>query len=92
MHCTPDRTDPCWLVPTQYSDTYIYTNITTLAAVALCTTVPKRGELTQLGMVVEQTTEGIEVMHKAIAEVKWYRNMDWLIPSYYNIVTIAALG
>ena len=30
-------------------------------------------------------------MHKAIAEVDRYRNMDRLIPSYHNVVTIAAL-
>ena len=40
---------------------------------------------------MEQTTEDIELMHKAIAEVDRYRNMDRLIPSFHNVVTIAAL-
>ena len=40
---------------------------------------------------MEQTSEDIELMHKAIAEVDRYRNMDRLIPSYHNVVTIAAL-
>lgn len=62
-----------------------------MAAAALCTTAPERGELTQSETVVEQTTEDIELMHKAIAEVDRYRNMDRLIPSYHNVVTIAAL-
>jgi transcription initiation factor TFIID subunit 2 len=62
-----------------------------LAAAALCTTAPERGELTQTETIVEQTAEDIELMHKAIAEVDRYRNMDRLIPSYHNVVTIAAL-
>jgi transcription initiation factor TFIID subunit 2 len=62
-----------------------------LAAATLCTTAPERGELTQSETIVEQTAEDIELMHKAIAEVDRYRNMDRLIPSYHNVVTIAAL-
>ena len=40
---------------------------------------------------MEQTAEDIELINKAIAEVDRYRNMDRLIPSYHNVVTIAAL-
>ena len=40
---------------------------------------------------MEQTAEDIELVNKAIAEVDRYRNMDRLIPSYHNVVTIAAL-
>lgn len=40
---------------------------------------------------MEQTGEDVELMQKAIAEVERYRNMDRLIPSYHNVVTIAAL-
>ena len=40
---------------------------------------------------MEQTAEDVEMIHKAIAEVDRYRNMDRLIPSYHNVVTIAAL-
>jgi transcription initiation factor TFIID subunit 2 len=76
----------------QYSDAfYICTNITALAAATLCTTAPERGELTQSETIVEQTSEDVELMNKAIAEVERYRNMDRLIPSYHNVVTIAAL-
>ena len=62
-----------------------------MAAATLCTTAPERGELTQSETIVEQTAEDIELMQKANAEVDRYRNMDRLIPSYHNVVTIAAL-
>lgn len=62
-----------------------------MAAATLCTTAPERGELTQSETIVEQTSEDVELMQKALAEVDRYRNMDRLIPSYHNIVTIAAL-
>jgi transcription initiation factor TFIID subunit 2 len=76
----------------QYSDAfYICTNIAALACSTLCTTPPERGELTQTETQVEQSGEDIDLMKQAIAEVDRYRNMDRLIPSYHNIVTIATL-
>ena len=47
--------------------------------------------MTQTETQVEQNAEDIELMNQAIAEVDRYRNMDRLIPSYHNIVTIATL-
>lgn len=47
--------------------------------------------MTQTETQIEQNAEDVDLMKQAIAEVDRYRNMDRLIPSYHNVVTIATL-
>ncbi|KAF5374962.1 hypothetical protein D9758_000502 [Tetrapyrgos nigripes] len=75
-----------------YSDAfYICTVISAAACSAVSTAPPERGELLPSEVRTQQTAEDEELLKQTISEVDRYRSMDRLIPSYHNIVTIAAL-
>ena len=65
--------------------------ISALACATVSTSPPERGELTKSEAKLDQNEEDIQLLEAAIAEVERYRSMDRLIPSFHNIVTVAAL-
>lgn len=76
----------------QYSDGfYICTLISAAAAAAVSTASPERGELLTLEVQSEHNAEDSELLKQIVAEVDRYRNMDRLIPSPHNSVTMAAM-
>ena len=52
---------------------------------------PERGELLSTHSQIHQTEEEAGLVQQALTEVDRYRNMDRLIPSPHNVVTVAAL-
>ncbi|KAF4611399.1 hypothetical protein D9613_004170 [Agrocybe pediades] len=76
----------------QYTDGfYISTIISAAACACVSTAAPERGELLPTETRTDYTTEDLDFVKQARAEVDRYRSMDRLIPSPHNIVTIAAL-
>jgi transcription initiation factor TFIID subunit 2 len=76
----------------QYSDGfYICTLISAAAAAAVSTASPERGELLTSEIQSEHNAEDSNLLKQIVAEVDRYRNMDRLIPSTHNSVTIAAM-
>ena len=76
----------------QYSDAYYISSvITALACATVSTSPPERGELTKSESKPDQTPEDIQYLELALQEVERYRSMDRLIPSFHNVVTVAAL-
>jgi transcription initiation factor TFIID subunit 2 len=65
--------------------------ISAAACSAVSTAPPERGELLPSEIRTQQTAEDEALLQQTISEVERYRSMDRLIPSYHNIVTIAAL-
>ncbi|KAI0323074.1 hypothetical protein OF83DRAFT_1234654 [Amylostereum chailletii] len=75
-----------------YTDAfYICTTISSLACASMSTAPPERGELLATHAPNEQSTEEAMLVQQALTEVDRYRNMDRLIPSPHNVVTVAAL-
>ncbi|TFY71826.1 hypothetical protein EVG20_g1175 [Dentipellis fragilis] len=75
-----------------YTDAfYICTIISSLACASVSTVPPERGELFPMEAKNEQTSEDAGLLRQALDEVDRYRNMDRLIPSPHNVVTVAAL-
>ena len=62
-----------------------------LGCAIISTSSPERGELLRTEPTVTQTVEDMELTQTAISEVERYRSMDRLIPSFHNVVTVAAL-
>jgi len=70
---------------------YICTIITASACANIPTAAPERAELLPTDDQSHQTDEDTQIIKQAREEVERYRNMDRLIPSPHNVVTIAAL-
>ena len=75
----------------KYADAlYICNIISALATATVPSSPPERGELTSEAK-TEVNEEDKELLKQAVSEVVRYRNMDRLVPSAHNVVTIAAL-
>ena len=76
----------------QFSDgLYVANLVSSLGCALVSTTPPERGELLPQVSKAQQNAEDAELLRLAVEEVERYRNMDRLIPSTHNVVTIAAL-
>ena len=64
--------------------------ISALSTALVPNSPPERGELTAEAR-TEVNAEDKELLDQAVSEVERYRNMDRLVPSAHNVVTIAAL-
>lgn len=75
-----------------YTDAfYICTIIASLAGASVCANAPEKGELAADAPVKPMEPEDARLLKDAVAEVDRYRNMDRLIASPHNAVTVAAL-
>ncbi|TRM61550.1 hypothetical protein BD626DRAFT_570752 [Schizophyllum amplum] len=75
-----------------YSDAfYVSAIIDGLGCATTSTAAPERGELLPTEGRAELTAEDVDLLQQAIDEVERYRNMDRLIPSPHNVVTVAVL-
>ncbi|THH19678.1 hypothetical protein EW146_g1531 [Bondarzewia mesenterica] len=75
-----------------YTDAfYICTILSSLACATVSTAPPERGELFPVEAKNEQTSEDANLLKQALAEADRYRNMDRLISTPHNVVTVAAL-
>ncbi|KAI0068033.1 hypothetical protein BV25DRAFT_1904522 [Artomyces pyxidatus] len=70
---------------------YICTIISSLACASVSILPPERGELFPMETQSNQSSEEAKLLKQALEEVDRYRNMDRLIPSPHNVVTIATL-
>ncbi|KAJ7086593.1 hypothetical protein C8R43DRAFT_939447 [Mycena crocata] len=70
---------------------YICTIISAAAYATVSTASPERGELLPSEVRTEYNEEDADLLKQSLAEVDRYRNMDRLIPSTHNNVTIASL-
>jgi transcription initiation factor TFIID subunit 2 len=52
---------------------------------------PERNELVTTEIKLDHTPEDARLLQQALAEVDRYRSMDRLIPSFHNVVTLAAV-
>lgn len=76
----------------QFSDAYyVCSIISALACATVSAASPERGELTRTEPKNDQSIEDQQLLQATIAEVERYRSMDRLIPSFHNVVTVAAL-
>ncbi|KAK7063812.1 transcription initiation factor TFIID subunit 2 [Favolaschia claudopus] len=70
---------------------YICTIISSAAYATVSTASPERGELLPSEVRTEYNDEDADLLKQTVSEVDRYRNMDRLIPSTHNNVTIACL-
>ncbi|KAJ6520284.1 hypothetical protein C8R45DRAFT_55863 [Mycena sanguinolenta] len=70
---------------------YICTIISAAAYATVSTASPERGELLPSEVRSEYNEEDVDLLKQSLAEVDRYRDMDRLIPSTHNNVTIACL-
>ncbi|KAL1729840.1 hypothetical protein EV714DRAFT_251135 [Schizophyllum commune] len=75
-----------------YSDAfYICTIIDGLACATTSTAPPERGELLPTEGRAELTSEDVHLLNEAMSEIERYQEMDKLIPSPHNVVTVAVI-
>lgn len=67
------------------------TIITAAACATISTAPPERGELLPTEVRLEENPEDANLLKQVTIEVQRYRDMDRLISSYHNIVTLSTL-
>jgi len=80
------------IVDSQYSDgMYLGTLISAIGASLLPQVMPEQSQLVHIDPTIRQSERAAELLKEAVAEVDRYKEMDRLVPSTHNIVSVAIL-